>query len=105
MAAAANSKLCAFNQSLTAAGNSLYDPKYQKNTCTKSGVLRKNSTYAPAPARTTRTGDSRKIATSTPSRNAATIATAESCTVTFSPDSSQSKYFPDVTTAQSTLQF
>jgi len=101
IAADANSKSCRTSQSFTAWGRILYEPKYQKKICTSSGVLRKNSRYPCANQRTGRMWLIRMIAMTRPTRNDRTIDTTESLIVTYSPETIQSKYFPEVTIAQS----
>src|SRR3989339_1328469 len=103
--AAANSKSWRTIQSFTAWGRILYEPKYQKKIWTSRGVLRKNSRYPWANHRTGRTWDIRIIAMTRPTRNDRAIDTTESLIVTYSPETIQSKYFPEVTIAQSKRQF
>ncbi len=76
--AAANSKFVLFNHSLTDSGRILYEPKFQKNICTRRGVLRKNSRYPSAIHLTGFTELIRITAISSPRTNARTMETAES---------------------------
>src|SRR5512143_3242915 len=101
--AAANSKSWATSQSFAAWGRILYEPKYQKNICTCREGLRTSSRYPCANPRTGRTWDIRIIAMTRPTRNDRAFDTTESLIVTYSPETSQSKYFPLVTIAQSNL--
>src|SRR5660397_219007 len=103
--AAANSKFWRTSQSFTAWGRILYEPKYQKKIWTSRGVLRKNSRYPWANQRTGRTWDIRIIAMTRPTRNDRAIDATESLIVTYSPETIQSKYFPEVTIAQSNRYF
>src|SRR3990172_12069656 len=98
---AANSKSWATSQSFTARGRILYEPKYQKKIWTSRGVLRKNSRYPWANHRTGRTWDIPMISITRPTRNDRAIDTTENLIVTYSPETSHSKYFPEVTIAQS----
>ncbi|MCY1542943.1 hypothetical protein D9M68_787240 [compost metagenome] len=79
----------ASSPSRSASGSTLGAPKYQKKSCTSSGVLRNSETYAPLTRSHAGRLDERPAATTTPSSVAPAATSSEAPTVTSQPSSSQ----------------
>ncbi len=87
----------------TASGSTASEPKYQKNICTSSGVLRKNSVKPALNQTSGRTLVIRNTAMMVPSSRASRMDTAEIFKVVMRPWMIHSPYSPERTSFQSNL--